>query len=50
MLEAVAGVVGAILRHLAQSGLPSFKHPSLFEALCRLYAALPSLPAAGASP
>ena len=47
MLEAVAGVVAAILHHLAQSGLPSFKHPSLFEALCHLYAALPSLPAAG---
>ena len=44
--ESAAGCVLRI-HHLAQSGLPSFKHPSLFEALCHLYAALPSLPAAG---
>ena len=46
MFEAVAGVIAAILQHLSESGLPSFKHSSLFESLCQLYAALPSLPAA----
>ena len=38
-----------ILWHLAQTELSDYRSPQLFEAICRLYMALPCLPAAAQS-
>ena len=49
MLEAATDVLHSILWHLSESGLPDFKNTLLFESLCSMYAALPSLPSAAAT-